>query len=412
MNFRFLHAADIHLDSPLRGIAFSGLGRADAFRSASRRAFENLVVTAIERQVAFLLLAGDIFDGDWRDFGTGLFFTEQMGKLDRAGIQVFITDGNHDAATVIRKRLIWPENVTVFPSRQPHTFAIDSLRVALHGQSFGRPDVSENLALSYPPNKAGCFNIGLLHTACNGREGHALYAPCSLPQLVAHGYDYWALGHVHGREILNEFPHVVFPGNLQGRHVRETGAKGATLVHIADGHVINVEHLVLDVARWALVAPDVSLVDSMTDLMELVRTLLGEQITAADGRPVAVRVAFSGTTKLHAALASDPMGLRAGIEAAALAVSDEFVLEKIKVATSAPGTNARALRADVLSELWQSIMEVGTEATLCQQLTRELRGLRKRLPCSDIDDLPSDNGVAEIVEAAQALLMSRLAQEG
>ena len=410
MNFRFLHAADIHLDSPLRGIALSASGRAEAFRSASRRAFENLVAAAIERHVAFLLLAGDIFDGDWRDFATGLFFVEQMGKLDRAGIRVFVVDGNHDAATVIRKRLTSPGNVTVFPSREPRTFTIDSLRVALHGQSFARPDVMENLALSYPPPKPGWFNVGLLHTACNGREGHAPYAPCSLPQLVAHGYDYWALGHVHGREILNEFPHVVFPGNLQGRHVRETGAKGATLVHVTDGRVANVEHMVLDVARWALVAPEVSEADSTSELMELLQASLGEQLAAADGRPMAVRVTLSGTTKLHAALASDPAGLRAAIEATALALSDELVLEKIKVATSDPGADARALRADVLSELWQAVTEVGAEAALHEQLTRELRALRQRLPLSDIDDLPSENDLTEIVEAAQALLISRLAQ--
>ena len=229
--FRFLHAADIHLDSPLIGLSDVEGRVAERIRTAPRAAFELLVEQVIKEEINFLVIAGDLYDGTWRDYKTGLFFAEQMGLLNQARIPVFLLHGNHDAQSQITKPLGLPDNVKVFGIRRAETFQIEELNVALHGQSFRQAVVTDNLVPGYPLPIDGAFNIGVLHTALGRMGEHANYAPCSLEELVAKGYDYWALGHVHQGQVLHEQPHVVFPGNLQGRHVRETGPKGRLSGH-------------------------------------------------------------------------------------------------------------------------------------------------------------------------------------
>jgi len=211
--FKFVHAADIHLDSPLRGLDRYEGAPVDRVRSSTRKALEAMVDLAIEEAAAFVLLSGDVFDGDWRDYKTGLYFIDQMSKLGRAGVRVFMLRGNHDAANRSMKRLALPDNVYEFGSRRPETERLDDLGVVLHGQSFPAGAVTMDLAAGYPDAVPGMFNIGLLHTSLNGRPGHDTYAPCTTDSLTARGYDYWALGHVHEREVVRENPLIVFPGN-------------------------------------------------------------------------------------------------------------------------------------------------------------------------------------------------------
>ena len=257
--FRFLHAADLHLDSPLLGLRGKSGDFASRVEQASRTAFERLVTMAIERRCRFVVLAGDVFDGDLRDYASGLFFLSGMARLQRAGIRVILIAGNHDAENRFFAKLAFADNVTFFDHRAAEHFAIEDVGVVVHGRSFGRREVTDNIALGYGMPHRNLFNIGVLHTACVGNEGHhAAYAPCTLEQLVNHGYDYWALGHVHARAVLNLHPHVVYPGNLQGRSPRETGAKGATIVEVADGTVVACTHHDLDDVRWAATEVDVS----------------------------------------------------------------------------------------------------------------------------------------------------------
>ena len=171
---------------------------------------------------------------------------------------MYLLHGNHDAESVITKRLDLPPNVHVFGASNPSTFELEEYGVALHGQSYPERAVLDNLVPGYPEPIPRAFNVGVLHSALAGAKGHEPYAPCTLADLVGKGYAYWALGHVHQREVLHEHPHVVFPGNLQGRHIRETGPKGASLVTVRDHEVAEIEHVALDVVRWALVRVDVT----------------------------------------------------------------------------------------------------------------------------------------------------------
>jgi DNA repair exonuclease SbcCD nuclease subunit len=247
---RFVHAADIHLDSPLRGLESYPGAPADEIRGATRAALVKLIELCLNERADFLLIAGDLFDLDWRDFHTALFVAQQLRRLESAGIPVFIILGNHDSYQEMSRRTPWPSNVTVFDHKQPESYPIEKLNVVVHGMSFPKREVCENLVPLYPEPVAGCFNIGLLHTNANGSPNHDPYAPCSVQELVSKRYDYWALGHVHDFQILHQHPHVVYAGNPQGRHVRELGAKGIVLVHVSDGEVTELEFRETDVLRW------------------------------------------------------------------------------------------------------------------------------------------------------------------
>jgi DNA repair exonuclease SbcCD nuclease subunit len=335
-SFTFLHAADLHLGSPLRGLSLKDEEVALRFATASRAAFQALVETAIAEKVAFLVIAGDIYDGEWKDASIGLFFARELGKLRRAGIPVFLLRGNHDAESVVTRSITLPEGVYEFPSRAAKSFRIDDLAVALHGRSFPDRAVVENYAASYPAALAGWFNIGVLHTSCTGRPPHDTYAPCTVEELGARGYQYWALGHVHEYEMLGQDPHIVFPGNIQGRSIRETGPKGAVLVEVEDGTVKGLRRLIIDQARWARATIDLADVTDEELALRRIEDALAEEAGAAEGRLLAVRVELVGATPLHRRLTAEPQWLRDEVQAAAHRCHEDIWIEAVVTRTGEP----------------------------------------------------------------------------
>ncbi|WP_305042240.1 metallophosphoesterase family protein [Geoalkalibacter sp.] len=415
--FRFIHAADIHLDSPLRGLEAYPDAPLDEIRGATRRAFDNLIDLALDEQVAFVLLCGDLYDGDWKDYNTGLYFAQRMGRLRQAGIRVFMVSGNHDAASHITRHLQWPDNVQVFSSKKPQTVLLKDLGVALHGQGYAQRAQSDNLAAAYPQGHADWFNIGLLHTALNGRPGHEPYAPCSLDQLRAKGYDYWALGHVHQREIVQEAPWVVFPGNLQGRHIRETGSKGCTLVTVKDGVVEAVEHRVLDVLRWACCRVDLSGAASEEEAYGLVRAALAEHKAQAEGRTLALRLILDGRTPVHALLHGQAARWTEEFRALAASFGDLW-LEKLRFGTQADTDLGADLGDDSpFAGLLRFLAEVQLEGHRLYDLVPELGELRNRLPAEllggeDPFDPTEAGQLAELQQDVRELLRARLLSSG
>ncbi len=331
-NFHFLHASDIHLDSPLRGLSRYDGVPVEEVRNATRAAFDNLITFACDEAVDFLLIAGDMFDGDWKDMSTGLYFARAMGRLAAAQIPVYLLAGNHDAASALKRPLRWPDNVHEFKSRRPETYVIPHLSVAIHGQSFSNPHVTENLAAAYPSARENHFNIGLLHSALTGHEGHQTYAPCSIDDLRARHYDYWALGHVHDHIVYAERPHIVFPGNLQGRHIRETGPKGAVHVEVEDGAVTKLRHIPLDTLRWARIEIDCSTAKSLDEIDTATRVALADRYAAlSDGRPIIARVVITGTSGLAGALQERRAHHRDAVRAFAASVAPDLWIEKIQL---------------------------------------------------------------------------------
>lgn len=378
--FTFLHCADIHLDSPLRGLEGYADAPVEQIRQATRRAFDNLVDLAIEERAAFLLIAGDLYDGDWKDYNTGLFFIDRMARLRKNKIRVLLASGNHDAASRITRELRLPDNVTLFSSRQPETRVLADLGVAVHGQSYPVQAVTENLAANYPPYRPGLFNIGLLHTSLTGREGHASYAPCSLDDLRSRGYDYWALGHVHRHEVVATDPWVVFPGNIQGRHIQESGSKGAVLVTVEQGRVAGVEQRLTEVLRWALCRVDLSGCEHLEAVADPVRAALESLQAGTGGLPLAVRLELCGRTPVHQALhgsAAHLIELFRGITADL----DEVWLEKVLFHTSRPGPAALSLEDNApISSLLRAIADLEPTPESMLELAPELGELKARLP--------------------------------
>ena len=380
--FRFFHTADIHLDSPLTGLAGIEGKVAERIRSAPRAAFEALVERAIQEQVDFFVIAGDLYDGTWRDYRTGLFFAEQMGRLNQADISVFVLHGNHDAESQITRPLKLPDNVRVFGAQKAQTFQLDKLKVALHGQSFREKAVTNNLVPDYPAPVKDAFNIGVLHTALGGMGDHANYAPCSLQELVAKGYDYWALGHVHQGQVLKERPHVVFPGNLQGRHVRESGPKGAYLITVELGEVVEAAALTFDVVRWEVLDVDVAAAGSTVDVVDLMRQALAQGVASADGRLLSARIVLQGCTELHSQLVTDVDNLIAEARAAALGLGDEVAwVERVAVRTTpVADTTALAAGEDALGDLQRMLKEAIADEELLEQLKANIGELIGKLP--------------------------------
>ena len=415
---RFIHAADLHIDSPLRGLDRYDGAPVERLRTATRSAFERLVDRALAERVDFVLFAGDIYDCDWQDFHTGLFFREQLVRLGRAGIRVYIVQGNHDAQGVISKQLILPQNVTVFSARTAQTIRIDDLSVAIHGRSFPERAVDEDLVPSYPSPVPGFFNIGMLHTSLTGRAGHDTYAPTDLPTLIHKGYDYWALGHVHAREVLAERPRIVFPGNLQGRHAKETGAKGCELVTVEGGRIES-EFLALDVVRWSQLAVPLDGLQRLDALGDAFRQALDPLLVGAKDRLHAVRVTLTGSTELHRLEANQPGTLAAAMHAAAQDVGEaEIWIEQVRLDLSTPLDRARtAQRQDAVGELVRLVDSILTDETellrLAQAEFGELLGsMPQEVAAGDVPKLDDPAELKSLMMDAEATVLARLTESG
>jgi DNA repair exonuclease SbcCD nuclease subunit len=413
--FKFIHAADIHLDSPLRGIEPYEGAPIEQIRGATRRALEHLVALAIAEQVAFVLFAGDLYDSDWKDYNTGLFFAAQMTKLREVGIRVFLIAGNHDAASQLTRYLRLPDNVTVFSVQRPETVRLDDLDVLIHGQGFPTRAVTNDLSATYPNPAPHLFNIGLLHTSVDGRKGHEPYAPCTLEGLRSKGYHYWALGHVHRREVLCEDPWIVFPGNIQGRHVREVGPKGATLVTVQNHQVISAQHWDLDVLRWSICDVDVSGISTGDDVVDQVRQALERERTGGGSGPLAVRVRLVGACQAHGELVAHADRWTNEIRAVATDISNGMLyIEQVKLQTRIQADLDHILAGDdALSELLRALSNWETDGPFMAEVVGELRDLTRKLPPElrtgeDAMDLDNPQTLRQTVEEVKHLLLARL----
>lgn len=412
-DFTFIHAADAHIDSPLRGLEQYEGSPSQALRQSTRRAFEKLIDLCIAKPVNFLVLAGDLYDGDWKDYNTGLFFLKQMSRLKDAGIQVFTLRGNHDAASQISKNLRLPSNVHDFHCDHPETVTIDELKVAVHGQGFATKAVTDDLSLKYPQALPGYFNIGVLHTSVTGREGHENYAPCTLAGLLSKSYEYWALGHVHTREVLHERPYVVFPGNLQGRHIREQGSKGATVVTVRDGQVADLKHHPLDVARWRLVEIDIAEVSCDEDFLDLAQNEFLEALKHAAGRLLVARVVLTGRGPLHSSLSQNHEHWASQLRALSLDLSSQNLwLEKILFQTEAElDLDELRERDDPIGALLRSLSAFKADPqALKQEVESTFQAVLGKVPSDVLDavEYTSTEQLLKLLQDVEQLLVPQL----
>lgn len=412
---KFVHAADLHIDSPLRGLEQYPGAPAERVRLAPRAALDNLIQLCLKEQVGFLLISGDLFDSNCGDFYTSMTVAQQFRRLEREGIQVFMIRGNHDSQEMSLKAP-WPKNVTLFDHQRPQTHPLECFDVALHGMSFPKREVKENLVPRYPEPVKGMFNIGLLHTNATGSADHDPYAPCTLDDLTSKGYDYWALGHVHQHDVLHIAPHVVYSGTTQGRHIRESGEKGCVLLTIDGGEVTDVQFRSTDVLRWYKVAINLGADDGLDELYERGRQKLREVAAAAAGRLAGVRFEIRGGCAAHRVLAKEQARKETVAELRMLPgeFGDDIWIEKIKLDTRPPVDRDELCRGqDLIGDLLRSIDSLVGDREQLLDLSEGLKPLIRKVAtevAADEIDFERPEQLADWVRAAEALLLSHLVE--
>lgn len=311
MRFKFVHAADLHLDTPFTGIAYQDPSLSDAMRDASLEAWDALVDLVLKEHAVFLLLAGDIYDGPERGLRAQVRFHQGLKKLSEHGVRVFIVHGNHDPLEGWSAISRWPDGVFVFGADGVRSAQVEvngTCAATIYGISYAKREETRNLASLFRRTEGPGVHIGLLHCNATGTAEHGAYAPCKVADLLASGMDYWALGHVHRQTILHKGrPWAVYPGNIQGRSPApgETGPKGAVVVECDSeyGILSQPRFVPLDRARFLNLAVDISVAADPVGIIEAVR---GEMERVRDdhpGRILIVRLDLTGESTCASDLA-------------------------------------------------------------------------------------------------------------
>ncbi|MGA2471633.1 MAG: DNA repair exonuclease, partial [Solirubrobacteraceae bacterium] len=372
------------MGSPLGGLDLRADAPKEDIRSAPRRAFERLVDYCISERIDLLLLAGDLFDGR-ADVDTQIFVERQLRRLGESGVKCVLLRGNHDAASKQVLQLRLPEGIRELSVRAAETIRFPELGVAVHGRGFADQHVTESIVDSYPAADPELFNIGMLHTSASGTGEHEVYAPCSVAQLTGKGYGYWALGHVHKRGVLASDPPVVFCGNLQGRHPKETGAKGATLVVVDDGVIVeDPAHIDFDVLRWHSITVDLDGARDENDVLTALEHEILEVLASGDEQMQhVVRIDVGGRTEMHRDIVDAQATWRDRMQQlVAEAGRDRVWTERIRLSTSPPLPAIDTLREreDMVGELARELADMTTTAGTPVALQTSLNTLAEKIP--------------------------------
>lgn len=304
--FKFVHTADLHLDSPFQGIGRVKPEIQTVLLDAAFLALQNIVQLCISEAVDFLLIAGDLYNVADGSLQAQLRCRDEFVHLTDHGIQVFVVHGNHDHCGGWRADLDWPEGVHFFPSDRVESISVwkEGEEIArVHGISYPKRTVTESYLPQFPAGGSSVYHIGLLHTNVGTITGYANYAPCTLGELLSLDYDYWALGHVHTYEVLHDSkPLIVYPGTPQGRHPLETGSKGCCLVEV-DGTGNTTHHWVeTDVLRWLNLEMRITGLARLEDLLAQTEDVLDELLQTAGKRGYMVQIVFTGRGSLYGEL--------------------------------------------------------------------------------------------------------------
>lgn len=374
-----------------------------------------IIDLCLDEQVDALLLAGDLYDGDQTSMKTARFLSEQIRRLHEAGIHVFVIRGNHDALSRITKELTFPDSVKVFGGRA-EAIVVDrsngDFPVAIHGLSFAQPHAPESLIGKYKLPIEGAVNIGLLHTSLAGAPGHDLYAPCSLADLQATGFRYWALGHVHKRSVVEGKCAIVMPGMPQGRDINEAGAKSVTLVTVADDRSIRIEERVTSIAQFEKVSIDATSIDDWRDLVGALGRVIERARDGLASEHLVARVHLTGTTPLAWRIRRDLDLLKTEVDDRASMIGACWV-ERLEVDCKAPGA-AAASRDHPITELRRLIDEEVIRSDAYQAEAVDIaEEVRTQLPqeCRNllgVDEAAFKAAVTELVKEGVEDVLARL----
>lgn len=307
--FRFLHTADLHLDSRFAGLAHISPAIRSYLRESTFAALGRLVHVAVQEEVDFVVISGDVYDASDASLQAQLRFQEALKALDQQGIGVFLIHGNHDPLDGLRLTTDLPSNVMVFGGEKPeHATAYrrkDGQEVAIvSGISYPTAKVTDNTSLSFS-RKPGSrlFHIAMLHGNVDGDLQHETYSPCSRRDLIERGFDYWALGHIHKRHVLHTKPAIVYPGNIQGRSIKETGAKGCYIVDVDEAGNTSLHFHELDFVRWQVRELSIDGLSHEAEWIQYVEQVIEDIRTEIPEMMSVVRFRLTGRGVLHKLLA-------------------------------------------------------------------------------------------------------------
>jgi len=384
-SLRFIHTADLHLDSPFRGLAETSPSLRDTLQSATLGALDRVVDHTIKSKADFLIIAGDLYDSKDRSLRALVSFRKQMERLAERHVPVFIVHGNHDPLNGWGSGFQLPPNVITFGGNTDTEPVIRRGREVAHitGVSYTRERVTDNLSSSFKPSDAAAYSIAVLHANVGHQSGHADYAPATVGDLAAAGFNYWALGHVHARSVLAQEPAmIVYPGNTQGRNVRETGARGCFQVDVDTQGRATLEFVETCVARWVHVEISIRECSTMDQLIDCMLDK-GREVDAAFEGPTVVRCTLRGNGPLHRDLQRDEMAeeLRDLLQTVVTA-------ETVRIATGPELDFESLCRTETMVSDFLKLADHALEdPVLRERLTDSLMPLFRRKEMPAIDDV-------------------------
>ena len=417
---RFVHAADLHLDSPFKGLrAVAPDNVANALYGATFKAYENIIELCISERVDALLVAGDVYDGADRSLRAQRKFVEGMERLHSAGIRSFVCHGNHDPLDGWEARLAYPQSCTRFGAefKAVPVFDDDLARAVVHGVSYPTRDVTESLIPGLNSVDADTFSIGLMHANVDNNPDHDRYAPCTLNDLVQSDVNYWALGHVHTRKVLSERePTVVYPGNPQGRHLDEPGPRGVYLVNVEDGGNISLDFRSMDTIRWERCTVDIGAFETEQEVLDTLHDEMQSLLDAAEGRPVIAGITLSGRGEVNQFL-RQPNAASDLVEEIndVWASRSPFVWCARIEDASAPAfdRDARLAGSDFLAEVLRAAAQGKTDPELLERLRSGLSDLHQhhRYRRYVSDAAPSQEELASLIDEAESMTVNLLTED-
>jgi exonuclease SbcD len=422
--FRFVHTADIHLDSPLQSLALRHNELSDLIGTATREVFRNIVQLCIDEKVDCLLISGDLYDNTQSSMKTALFLTAEFKRLEKEDIRVFLIRGNHDAGSRITGELVLPANVKTFGGRGDMVEVPrrpEERQVFIHGVSFSGTSTDQSLLPKFKDAIPGAINIGLLHTSLNGAPGHDPYAPCSVYDLRQKGFDYWGLGHIHKRAVYDGQGIVVMPGIPQGRDIGEAGRKSVTLVSISEDKEVAIEERITSFAQFERVTIDISGAADWKDLVAYLERRLGAFRAQTSTPHLVARIELTGATALYWQVRRDQDLLLTQLVSIAQSIESCWI-DKLEVNCGPAATEQASDGADPLSELRRIITEkVLPQGSFRLEAEALATDFRSQLPNDCRSFLPADqialdrmleDLTKEAVEDVLAQLLSSTEPEG
>ena len=414
--FRFVHAADLHLDSPFSGLADLAPHVASVLQQATFDAYNAIIDVCVERDAQALLVAGDVFDGADRSLKAQLRFVDGLRRLDDAGIRAFICHGNHDPLDGWEATIPFPANVHRFGATAEGVplDPADATSPMVCGVSYPTREVRQSLLPLFPPPEPGRIMVGLMHANVGGDTGHESYAPCSVTDLEATGYDYWALGHVHTGAVLRpDSPAIVYPGNPQGRHANERGARGVYLAEVRDDGPASLEFIPVDVVRWERVVVSIEDIEDDGALVSAFEKAVLGALESAGGRDLVYRLQLAGRGPLHDSLARPRYiaDLREQLNELWAGQRPFAFCGRVDDGTTSPIDRAKLSQGqDFIGDFVRLVDEARSDEAMLADLRRELEPLYEHARAGRYlrDELPSLDALRSLLADAEDLALSGL----